>query len=227
MSDRRWRKLAALLQVQAASRLAADDADATVSPWDLWVLPYVLAARPAQVPMLRDWFLAGVGQAVPVDVLWLVRATEAFEKQLEIETSAPASSDDEGAGKLALARAIAGPGAHNVGQGLVRMVADQARKRYSGLHLAARGAQVQEVLDRAVAALQAVQATAEAMRTQAHAHAWLPPTWRDAIDAVHRDNVRTLAQLRARLQGVAEGFAELPVDPALAAVEPAAVQILA
>ncbi|OQC00793.1 MAG: hypothetical protein BWX79_02948 [Alphaproteobacteria bacterium ADurb.Bin100] len=107
------------------------------------------------------------------------------------------------------------------------MVADQARKRYSGLHLAARGAQVQEVLDRAVAALQAVQATAEAMRTQAHAHAWLPPTWRDAIDAVHRDNVRTLAQLRARLQGVAEGFAELPVDPALAAVEPAAVQILA
>ena len=227
VSDRRWRKLAALLQVQAASRLAADDADATVSPWDLWVLPYVLAARPAQVPTLRDWFLAGVGQAVPVDVLWLVRATEAFEKQLEIETSAPASSDDDGAGKLALARAIAGPGAHDVGQGLVRMVADQARKRYSGLHLAARGAQVQEVLDRAVAALQGVQATAEAVRTQAHAHAWLPPTWRDAIDAVHRDNVRTLAQLRARLQGVAEGFAELPVDPALAAVEPAAVQILA
>jgi hypothetical protein len=33
--------------------------------------------------------------------------------------------------------------------------------------------------------------------------------------------------MRARLQGVAEGFAELPVDPALAAVEPAAVQILA
>jgi MoxR-like ATPase len=177
--------------------------------------------------VLRDGFLAGVGQAVPVDVQWLTRATEAFEKQLEIETSAPARSDDDGAGKLALARAIAGPGAHDVGQGLVRMVADQARKRYSGLHLAARGAQVQEVLDRAVAALQAVQATAEAMRTQAHAHAWLPPTWRDAIEAVHRDNVRTLAQLRARLQGVAEGFAELPVDPALAAVEPAAVQILA
>jgi flagellar biosynthesis regulator FlaF len=76
------------------------------------------------------------------------------------------------------------------------------------LHLAARGAQVQEVLDRAVAALQAVQATAEAMRTQAHAHAWLPPTWRDAIEAVHRDNVRTLARLLARLQGVAEGFAD-------------------
>ena len=72
-----------------------------------------------------------------------------------------------------------------------------------------------------------LQATAEAVRTQAHAHPWLPPTWRDAIDAVHRDNVHALAQLRARLQGVAEGFAELPVDPALAAVEPAPVQILA
>ena len=227
VSDRRWRKLAALLQVQAASRSSADVEPVPVNPWDLWLMPFVLAARPEQVPALRDWFMAEIGLAVPVDVQWLTRATEAFEKQLEIETSAPASSDDDGAGKLALARAIAGPGVHDVGQGLVRMVADQARKRYSGLHLAARGAQVQEVLDRAVAALQAVQATAEAMRTQAHAHAWLPPTWRNAIDAVHRDNVRTLAQLRARLQGVAEGFAELPVDPALAAVEPAPVQILA
>jgi MoxR-like ATPase len=118
VSDRRWRKLAALLQVQAASRPGRDDAEQTVSPWDLWVLPYVLAARPAQCPMLRDGFLAGVGQAVPVDVLWLVRATEAFEKQLEIETSAPASSDDDGAGKLALARAIARPGAQDADQGL-------------------------------------------------------------------------------------------------------------
>ena len=105
------------------------------------------------------------------------------------------------------------------------MVADQARKRYSGLHLAARGAQVQEVLDRAVAALQAVQATAEAVRAQAQAHLWLPPTWRKAIIAVHRDNVEVLARLLARLHGVAEGFAALPVDPVLAALAPAPVQI--
>jgi len=227
VSDRRWRKLAALLQVQAASRQPAGAPPAEVSPWDLWVLPFVLAARSSQVPVLRDGFLAGVGQAVPVDVQWLTRATEAFEKQLEIETSAPASSDDEGAGKLALARAIARPGAQDADQGLVRIVSDLARKRYSALHVAARAAQVQEVADRAVAALKGVQATAEAVRVQACAHLWLPPTWRDAIVAVHRDNVEVLARLLARLHGVAEGFATLPVDAALAAVEPSAVQILA
>ena len=38
VSDRRWRQLVGLLQLQAASRGAA-----AVGPWDLWLLPFVLA----------------------------------------------------------------------------------------------------------------------------------------------------------------------------------------
>jgi len=225
VSDRRWRKLAALLQVQAASRLAADEADASVSPWDLWVLPFVLAARPAQVPVLRDWFLAEIGQAMPADVQWLGRAAEAFEQQLEIEQSAPANPGDDSAGKLALARAIAGPGAPDAEQGLVRIVSDLARKRYSALHVAARVAQVHEARDRAALALQAVQAAGEAATAQARAHPWLPPTWRGRIDAVHRDNAQRLATLLARLQAAGDAFAALPVDASLAAEIPTPVAV--
>ncbi len=223
VSDRRWRKLAALLQVQAVSRSRGDGAPAAAEPWDLWLMPFVLAARPEQVPALRDWFMAEIGQAVPVDVQWLMRATEAFEKQLEIEMSSPAVAADDGAGKLALARSIAG--ADEGGQMLVRMVAEQARKRYSGLHVAARVAQVGEVEQRVLAALHAVGATQETVRIQAGAHPWLPPSWREAIDAVHQANVQQVAALRSRLQAVAEGFAALPVDAALAAPEPAPVPL--
>jgi len=223
VSDRRWRKLAALLQVQAASRSPADAGSVPVSLWDLWLMPFVLAARPEQVPALRDWFMTEIALAVPVDVQWLTRATEAFEKQLEIETSAPAVSDDHGAGKLALARSISG--ADEGGQMLVRMVSERARKHYSALHVSARLAQVGEVEQRVVAVLQSVSATLDAVRAQAGAHAWLPPSWREAIDAVHRDNVQRAGALRSRLQAVADGFAALPVDAALATPEPSPVAL--
>ncbi len=220
VSDRRWRKLVGLLQVQAASRGAVE-----LNPWDLWLLPFVLAARPAQVVALQAGFMAQVAQAVPVDVQWLVRTAEAFEKQLEIEWSAPASASDDSAGKLALARAIAGPLAQDSEQGLVRLVSERALKRYSALHVATRVAQVDEARERAAAALQAVVSTGQAVMAQARGHLWLPPSWRDAIEAVHQDNAQRVGALLARLDDAREGFATLPVDPALAGDAPRPVPL--
>ena len=224
VSDRRWRKLVGLLQVQAASRAvdASGDALVQVDAWDLWLLPFVLAARPAQGAGLKDWFLSQVALAVPVDVAWLQRAVEAFEKQLQIEDSAPVSATDDSAGKLALARSISAPGSE---QGLVRRVAEQARKRYSALHVQARLAQVDEVCERAAAALQTVQATADVVAAQAAAHLWLPPQWRDAIGAVHAANVAAVSLLGTRADAVREGFAALPVDPAMEGAIPPEVML--
>jgi MoxR-like ATPase len=230
VSDRRWRKLVGLLQVQAASRRPDHDVEGgagDVSVWDLWLLPYVLAARPAQVAGLQAWFMAQVGQAVPVDAQWLTRAVEAFEKQLEIEWSASSTAGDDSAGKLALARAIAGPGAADSEQGLVRMVSDRALKRYSALHVTTRVAQVDEARERAASALQAVQATGRAVMAQSGAHLWLPPSWRGAIEAVHRDNAQGLGLLLARLDALHEGFSSLPVDAALAGDAPMPVPLAA
>ncbi|MCB2041750.1 MAG: ATPase, partial [Rhodoferax sp.] len=210
VSDRRWRKLVGLLQVQAASRGAVQ-----VGRWDLWLLPYALGARPEQIQALVQWCDETVGQAVPLDLQWLARAARAFEKQLEIETTAqPDDAADDGAGKLALARAIAGEVAGH-DSAMLRIVSERARRRYSQRHVDARVAQVAEVQQRCTAALQSARQTARAALAGARDHLWLPPGVLARIAAVHDANVDLARGLQDELQALAQGFAELPVDAAL------------
>ena len=206
VSDRRWRKLLGLLQVQAAS-LGRD----SVQAWDLWLLPYALCSRPEQVEALVLWFLHSVAQAQPLDLQWLTRAVEAFEKQLGIERTAQAVEGDDAAGKLALARAIGGEGAGGEGT-LVRIVSDLALRRYSAVHVAARVAQVDEALARAAATLHSAQATGRASIAAADAHIWLPPSWRVRIAVAHRANEVLAADVLARLHALRQGFGGLPLD---------------
>jgi MoxR-like ATPase len=220
VSDRRWRKVVALLKVQAASH-----AQEAVNLWDLWLLPFALAAAPEQGEPLVQWFMHSVAQAVPLDVQWLTRATEAFEKQLEIELRAP-STDDDGAGKLALARAIAGERADNE-NGMLRIVSERAQRRYSQVHIDAREAQVTEALQRAVTTLGSVRASAQAALTQARAHLWLPPTWLTRIATVHHANELLAADLVERLTQLQQAFAALPVDTAAAATVPEPIALAA
>jgi MoxR-like ATPase len=214
VSDRRWRKVVALLKVQAVSAGAE-----TVDPWDLWLLPFTLAARPAQVEPMVQWFMHTVALARPLDLSWLTRAVEAFERQLEIELKTQAV-DDEGAGKLALARAISRDHAGDEGD-LVRIVSEGAMHRYSPLHVDARLAQVAEVLQRALTTQEAMLADAQSSMARAAAHMWLPPSWRTRIGAVHRANESAVAALLERLLQLQQGFAALPVDHASELAAPA------
>jgi len=208
VSDRRWRKLVGLLQVQAASR--GRDA---VQSWDLWLLPFALGSRPEQVAALAAWFLHTVAQAQPLDLQWLTHAAEAFEKQLGIESAAQTVEGDDAAGKLALARAIGGEDA-GAQDSLLRIVSDQALRRYSPVHVDARVAQVGEALQRATATLLAAQGGAQASIEAAQAQIWLPPSWRARIGAVHAANEELAATLVQRLGLVQEGFAGLPLERA-------------
>jgi len=220
VSDRRWRKLVALLSVQAASRAAT-----TVATWDLWLLPFALAQRPAQVEPLVQWFLATVAQAVPLDLQWLARAQQTFGKQLEVEGSALAM-DDAGAGKLALARAIAGDTANDPA-GMVRIVARAALRRYSHIHIDARVAQVDEAVQRAQLALEGAQAVADAVLPAARDHLWLPPLWLAQIEAVHQANLDAAQALREGLLELRQDFATLPVDGRSDGVSPAPMALAA
>ncbi|MFM6985132.1 MAG: AAA family ATPase [Hydrogenophaga sp.] len=202
VSDRRWRQTAALLQVQAASRDANE-----VSVWDAWLLPFTLAADPDQVPGWTDWFLQTVAQATPLAVDGLERAATAFEQQLDVERRAPADAQDDSAGKLALARAIAGPGSESE---LVRITSERAHRRYGALHIRARVAQVAEVQQRLDTVRAKVHATAAAVLEQAQAHGWLPPSWRTRIEAVHAQRCAQVDALAARLAELHEGYAALP-----------------
>ena len=221
VSDRRWRKLVGLLQVQAASR-----GQPAVQAWDLWLLPFALCSRPGQVDALVEWFLHTVAQAQALDLQWLTRAVEAFDQQLGIETAAQSVEGDDAAGKLALARAIGGEDAGK-DNALLRIVSDLALRRYSQVHVDARLAQVDEALQRATAAWHAARATGQQAMAGADAHLWLPPSWRARIAAVHRSNEEQAGALVAQLHAVHRGFAQLPVDDAAAACGTPAPMVVA
>lgn len=216
VSDRRWRKLVALLQVQAASRGAT-----RVDRWDLWLLPYALGARPEQVQALVPWCDETVGHALPLDLQWLERAAKAFQKQLEIETAAQPddTADHDGAGKLALARAISGDAAGR-DETLLRIVSDRARRRYNQRHVDARVAQVVEIRQRSSVALQSAQDTAQAALAGAGDHLWLPPSVLARVAAVHEANIASAQALHDALQELEQGFAALAVDDATESVAP-------
>jgi MoxR-like ATPase len=209
VSDRRWRKLVALLKVQAISRGAAG-----VGAWDLWLLPYALGARPEQVQALATWFDDVVGQARALDLQWLARAAKAFDKQLEFEAAAQSDSTADGAGKLALARAISSQ-AQGHDNAMLRIVSDRARRRYSQGHVDARVSQVAQMQARAQAALQMAQEAAEAALAGARDHLWLPPSWLARISAVHDANMALALAMVYELDRLAQGFAALPVDAEL------------
>jgi MoxR-like ATPase len=202
VSDRRWRQVALLLQVQAASRDAPE-----ASVWDAWVLPLVLASDPDQVPGWTEWFLTTVAHATPLAIAGLERAAMAFEQQLDVERRAPADVQDDSAGKLALARAIAGPSSDSE---LVRITSERAHRRYGERHIRARVAQVAEVQARLRTLQNEVHAMAQVVLAQARAHGWLPPSWCARIESVHAHRCATVDGLATGLAMVHEGFAALP-----------------
>ncbi len=220
VSDRRWRQLVGLLRSAALT-----EGRAQVDPLDLWLVPYVLAAQPAQVPALQEWFVAEVAQAAPQDAPWLTRAVEAFEKQLEVELSMPADGDDDSAGKLALARAIGGAGE----SGMLRIVSsaleDAMRRRWSPVHVAARLAQVDEVMQRAAEPLAARREQRAALQASLDGRLWLPPSLATTLLGHHDHTIAILEALLRRLAVTRAGFAALPVDEALPQAEPEPVAI--
>ena len=220
LSDRRWRQWIALMRVAAASE-GRDELDAL----DLWLAPYVASGSPQEVDELAHWFEAECLDAAPQDAPWLTRAVQAFERQLEIEQSASDDPDaSNAAGKLALARAIAGPAAQDDATGMLRIVSAeleaQQRRRYSSVHVAARLAQLDEILAQAQAGRDGVHARATALAARLAGRLWLPAGLADRMRAASLQTLAVLDALVERLQAVRRGFAGLPLDPQLAGEAP-------
>ncbi len=208
VSDRRWRQLVELLKLQATSRGARE-----VGLWDLWVMPCVLAADPAHAPGWIDFFMHRVAQTEPFPLDGLERPVMAFEQQLDIERRAPADAQDDSAGKVALARSIAGPTASE--SEMVRLTTERAQRRYSLVHIEARVEQADALLDRLRSLHGALTETAQTVLGAARSHDWLPPSWLAQIEAVHLGRCASVAVLLTQLQTTRTGFAGLPVDETL------------
>ncbi len=212
LSDRRWRRFVALARVAAAS-----EGRSAVDAFDLWLAPYVAAARPEQVPALQQWFERDVLQLPPDAAPWLERAVQAFEQQLQIEASAPVEDGDDRAGKLALARSIglgereddARPNAQRI---VSQRLEDALRRRFSGAHIEARVAQVREIEAQLVQQRAHTQAQADALAHVLDGRVWLPPSLRAHAADAHARALALLDALAQRLADARHGFAALPRD---------------
>ena len=229
VSDRRWRQLIGLLRTAALT-----DGRSAVDAMDLWLVPYIVAAQPSQVAALQDWFAHEVAMAAPQDAPWLLRAVDAFEKQLDIESLAQAQEGDDSAGKLALARSIGTPqpGAGDSADGGMRRLMSASleahlRKRYSSVHVAARVAQVDEVLVAARERHDQVAEQADALARTLAGRLWLPPELAALWLQAKQHTLGLLAGQVARLMDIRAGFAALPVDAQQAAAVPAPVALSA
>ncbi len=229
VSDRRWRRWVGLMRTAAATE-GRREVDAV----DLWLAPYVAAARPEDVPPIAAWFEAELLRAVPQSAEWLTRAVQAFEKQLEIEQSMPADEGtDDSAGKLALARAIrlgeGEAGGADENAGMLRMVSarleEKTRRRWSPVHVAARLAQLDELVAHAGEAQAAVDAEARALAARLAGRLWLPPGFVARWQGAHAQTLGVLQALQASLARTRDGFAAMPVDDTLPAVAPAPVAL--
>lgn len=225
-SDRRWRQFAHLARVQAAS-----EGRAALDTLDLWLAPYVFSPQPDAVPALQAWFVEQAAAAPPAQAPWLERAVQAFEKQLEIEQRAQAEEPGgamagDGAGKLALARAIRlqdpqqaepGDGAGTEGHAMPRLLSErlqaQLRRRYSPLHISARLAQLEEIILPLLQQQATLAAELAALQTTLATRLWLLPALAAELLARHQAALALIDTLLQRLHRVRAGFAELPCDP--------------
>ena len=225
VSDRRWRRWMELMRTAAAVEGRGE-----LDTLDLWLAPFVAAAADEHVERLAAWFETEVLQAVPQDAPWLTRAVEAFEKQLEIERSAPADGSDDAAGKLALARSI-GLGEGGDASGPLRVVSSRLEaslhRHYSSVHVQARTAQLDEVLAQVRRERDAVDAQDAALAARLGGRLWIAPSlqarWRGAF--AHTRAV--LQALEARLAQARAGFAALPIDAQAEAQVPEPIAVSA
>jgi MoxR-like ATPase len=222
VSDRRWRQWVGLMKVAAATEGRPE-----VDVLDLWLAPYVACGAPEDVPRIAAWFEGALMGAVPHDAPWLAHAVAAFEKQLEIEQSARDDSEgDDGAGKLSLALAT---NRREDEPGMLRIVSraleEKLRRRYSEAHVAARLAQLDEVIAHAREQHEAAAARERDLAARLEGRLWLPPALATRMLAAHAHTRGVLAALLERLERNRAGFAELPVDVETEAARPAPVAI--
>jgi MoxR-like ATPase len=232
VSDRRWRQLVGLLRVAVAS-----EGRRTLDATDLWLAPYVTAMHPKDIAPLSAVWVDEILQTPPAEAPWLERAVQAFEKQLDIERQTPAegSDGDTGAGKMALARAIgmtsAPPDfseegeAASAAQGPARIVSERvlarSLKAWSPVHIAARLAQMDEVLTSVEAHLEQTRQTLDHWTARFEQSLWLPDDLRRTVLNRHEQALNLLTHFTERLRETRQGFARLPVDEAASSTSPA------
>ena len=205
VSDRRWVKILHVLRTAAAS-----EGRATVTRWDLGLLPCCVSADEGTQQAVGDWLLDRLGVGARCLPERLPRVVEAFEAQLVAEREANDLDYDESGRLRFSAEALAGEiGDAKGGAGALRMTAAR-RRRYGQAHVDARVRQIDETLmhmddyDAELAAELRVFAAFEADSL------WVEQTFLRRVRSGLESSGARLGDLRARLLAVRDGFEALP-----------------
>jgi len=205
VSDRRWVRAVRVLRV-AALLEGCSQAGVEHLPILRWVLP----VTPAQVAAFDAWVLHWLGVDRALDPVWLDRAAQAFEQQLEIEQSAGELAFDD-SGKLAIAQQLAGADASALGQGAPRLSAFSRARRYSAAHIGARVAQVSGLIARIDDWLGRADQHAHDLASRLQAGLWVPASFaQHALETFHESASRVRIA-RERLGSVRAAFRALPL----------------
>ncbi len=204
VSDRRWVKVAWLLKVAAAT-----DARSAVSHWDLWLLPWCLAADAERQRWVADWLVARLGVREGVGPERLTRIVEAFEAQLQAEREANDLDYDE-AGRLKLGPDLADEVGDAKGGARALRLTYTRKRRYGECHVQARIGQIDALLERIGRYAAELHAWRDELTALAATSLWLDEVF--AADARVRLDVLDagLEQLTARALAARAGFGDLP-----------------
>jgi MoxR-like ATPase len=205
VSDRRWVKIAWLLRVVAAS-----ESRATVSLWDLLLLPWLTAPDAPRQAAAADWLAARLGVRAAFSPARLTRVVEAFEGQLQAEVRANDLDYDE-AGRLRFSAVeLADEVGDAKGGAAAPRMKYSRRRRYGAAHIGARLRQIDSLLERIAAYASEIAARRADLAAFARHSLWLDEGLTARAEANLAATAAVIEELAARTQAARTGFVELP-----------------
>jgi MoxR-like ATPase len=204
VSDRRWVKIARLLCAAAATEGRAE-----VAIWDLWLLPWCTAADGPRQAVVAGWLAARLGVREALAPPRLSRVVEAFEAQAEADHAASDLDYDE-QGRLRLDAALAAEVADAKGAAAAPRVAAARRRRYGEAHVAARLAQVDELVRRIDGYVAELSARREELAGYLRQAVWIDAAFGPSAGEALAATVDAVRALRERALRARDRFAALP-----------------
>jgi MoxR-like ATPase len=209
VSDRRWVKIVRLLRVAAA---AADRA--SLSPWDLLLLPRCTAPDAERQAALFDWLTARLGVREAFSPALLTRVVEAFEAQLDLELKAnDLDYDDSGRLKFSAsaqaADIAASIGDAKGGSAAPRMTYTRQR-RYGTRHVEARVGQIDDALARIGGYAEEIAQSRRDLDVYRAGNLWGDEALLARVAANLAGTAAAIGALADRLGSTREGFLALP-----------------
>jgi MoxR-like ATPase len=208
VSDRRWVKIAGLLRT-----LAASEQRTSVVVWDLWLLPWCLAADAEQQNEIGAWLAARLGVRAAFAPPRVTRLVEAFEMQLGIEQEAEDIDYDSG-GRLRFSNSAgAEVGEHVVdgkGASMAQRMTYTRRRCYGASHIGARTGQIEDLIVRLRGYLGELAARRSELAVFCASGLWVDPGFAQHATTTLADTARLIDALIERALRARAGFEALP-----------------